>query len=173
MKLLIDESLSARITARLQAAGHDAVHVGELELGGADDEQVIAAAAAEVRILFSADTDFGSLLALSHRRAPSVVVLRRAPHGLDSQAALLISALAELEGPLGEGAMTVQQIGQISQDTCGCRLDIDARPRPWRRQLGALAWAALEELALAARPSATSGNVGLVGPPLMGAGGAR
>ena len=104
MKLLIDESLSARITARLQAAGHDTVHVGELDLGGADDEQVIAAAAAEGRILISADTDFGSLLALSHRRAPSVVVLRRAPHGLDSQAALLISALAELEGPLGEGA---------------------------------------------------------------------
>ena len=49
--------------------------------------------------------------------------------------------------------MTVQQVGQISQDTGGCRLDIDARTRPWRRQLGALAWAALEDLALAAHPS--------------------
>ncbi len=86
------------------SAGHDAVHIGELDLGGADDERVMAAAAAEGRILISADTDFGSLLALSHRRAPGVVVLRRAPHGLDGQAALLISALVELEGPLGEGA---------------------------------------------------------------------
>jgi hypothetical protein len=49
--------------------------------------------------------------------------------------------------------MTVQQVGQISQDTGGCRLDIDARTRAWRRQLGALAWAALENLALAAHPS--------------------
>jgi predicted nuclease of predicted toxin-antitoxin system len=38
LRLLIDESLSARIPARLRAAGHDAVHVSELELGGADDE---------------------------------------------------------------------------------------------------------------------------------------
>jgi predicted nuclease of predicted toxin-antitoxin system len=89
--------------SQLQAAGHDAVHVGELGLGGADDEQVVAAAA-EGRILVFADTDFGSRLALSHRRAPSVVVLRRAPHGLDGQAGLLISSLVELEGPLGEGA---------------------------------------------------------------------
>jgi predicted nuclease of predicted toxin-antitoxin system len=50
LKLLIDESLSARISARRQAAGHDAVHVRDLELGGADDQQVMAAAAVEGRI---------------------------------------------------------------------------------------------------------------------------
>ncbi len=38
-------------------------------------------------------------------------------------------------------------------DTTGCTLWIDARSRAWRRQLGVLAWAALEDLALAAHPS--------------------
>ena len=41
-----------------------------------------------------------------------MVVLRRAPHDLDGQAALLISALAELEGPLGEGAAVSLMPGQ-------------------------------------------------------------
>ena len=104
MKLLIDESLSALITARLRAAGHEAVHVGELGLGGAADEQVMTAAAVQGRVLVSTDTDFGGLLALSQCQAPSVVVLRRAPHDLDAQVALLISALAELERALREGA---------------------------------------------------------------------
>ncbi len=38
-------------------------------------------------------------------------------------------------------------------DSTGCTVCIDARSRVWRRQLGVLAWAALEDLALAAHPS--------------------
>ena len=38
-------------------------------------------------------------------------------------------------------------------DSTGCTVCIDARSRAWRRQLGVLAWAALEDLALAAHPS--------------------
>jgi predicted nuclease of predicted toxin-antitoxin system len=47
----------------LRAAGHDCTHVYELGLGGQPDEQIMATADRENRILVSADTDFGELLA--------------------------------------------------------------------------------------------------------------
>jgi hypothetical protein len=48
--------------------------------------------------------NFGTLLALSRYRRPSVIVLHRAPHDPDAQAGLLHVALIDLEGPLAEGA---------------------------------------------------------------------
>lgn len=105
MKLLVDESLSTGVRAKLTDAGHDAVHVGDLGLMGALDEQVMAAAAAQTRVLISADTDFGDLLALGRRPGPSVVILRRVSHNVDGQAALLVAALAQLEDVLLEGAV--------------------------------------------------------------------
>jgi predicted nuclease of predicted toxin-antitoxin system len=64
----------------------------------------MAAAVTDERLVVSADTDFGTLLALSRHRRPSVIVLRRAPHEPDAQAALLHVALVDLEGLLAEGA---------------------------------------------------------------------
>lgn len=80
MKLLIDESLSARVTALLVAAGYDAIHVGNLDLLGAPDTDVMAAARRDRRCVISGDTDFGELLAVGNYAEPSVVLLRRAPH---------------------------------------------------------------------------------------------
>jgi predicted nuclease of predicted toxin-antitoxin system len=40
LKLLIDESLSARVATLLVVAGHDAIHLGELGLLGAPDTDV-------------------------------------------------------------------------------------------------------------------------------------
>ena len=56
----------------LRAAGHDCAHVYELGLGGQPDEQIMDLADRENRILISADTDFGELLANAPVLAPSV-----------------------------------------------------------------------------------------------------
>lgn len=63
MRFLIDECLSPRVSEALSDAGRDAVHLRELGLLGASDEKVMAATAGASRILVSADTDFGELLA--------------------------------------------------------------------------------------------------------------
>ena len=58
MKFLIDNALSPALSALLQQAGHAAIHVRELGLQHAADEVIFERAAAEHRIVVSADTDF-------------------------------------------------------------------------------------------------------------------
>ena len=60
MKLLIDESLSARVAVLLVEVGHDAIHVGDLNLLGAPDTAVMDAARRDRRCVVSVDTDFGA-----------------------------------------------------------------------------------------------------------------
>ena len=77
VKFLIDQNLSPEVAARLIAAGHDAVHTRDTGLQRASDEAVLDVAAREERVLVSADTDFGLLLARSGASSPSFILLRR------------------------------------------------------------------------------------------------
>lgn len=77
MKLLVDESLQHELARILTEAGHDAVHVTDLDLNGAADDDVLAAAADTGRIVVTADNDFGTLLALSNAAGLGVILLRR------------------------------------------------------------------------------------------------
>lgn len=76
MRFLVDECLPARLRSMLGEHGHDVVHVVESGLGGSPDTEVMAKAAADNRILLSADTDFGELLANAPVTAPSVILFR-------------------------------------------------------------------------------------------------
>lgn len=108
MRFLVDQCLSVELAERLAAAGHDAVHVASYGLSRADDEEILARAAAEGRVLVSADTDFGGLLAARDVVVPSVVLFRRRtrrrPH---EQAMILLTNLAVVEEDLDTGAIAV------------------------------------------------------------------
>jgi predicted nuclease of predicted toxin-antitoxin system len=64
-------------------------------------------------VLVSADTDFGTLLALSGDRAPSVVILRRSSRRPEAQAALLLANLARLHSHLDRGAVAILEQKRI------------------------------------------------------------
>lgn len=106
MSFLLDECLPATAAAMLRDAGHDAVHVAEVGLCGATDRAVMMAAAAGRRILLSADTDFGELLATSRDETPSVVLFRDRAIPAD-RVRVLLDNLDQVADDLLAGAMVV------------------------------------------------------------------
>lgn len=75
---------------------------------GASDEEVLARARAEGRVIVSADADFGFLLADSGATGPSVVLLRSSDDLSAGQQTLLVTAnLAEVAKDLERGAVVV------------------------------------------------------------------
>lgn len=105
MRLLLDANLSPEVARRLGEAGHDAVHVADLDLLSAPDPVILQAGADQDRVLVTADADFGALLALGSLATPSVVLLRSADHMTPGeQAELLAANLAAIAEALGEGA---------------------------------------------------------------------
>ena len=108
MRFLLDNNLSPRLRELLRHADHDVVHARDVQLERATDEVVIAYARSTHRVLVSADTDFGTLLARSNDRSPSFLLLRRASgrRAID-QAELILGNLLAVTPDLEAGVIVV------------------------------------------------------------------
>ena len=80
----------------------------------ASDEEVFALAEREDRVLVSADSDFGTIIAIRALPKPSLILFRRgADRRPDAQLAPLLVNLGELAGDLQAGSVVVIEQARI------------------------------------------------------------
>jgi predicted nuclease of predicted toxin-antitoxin system len=114
LRFLVDNALSPLVAEGLREAGHDAAHVRDYGMAAEDDDAIFECAAKENRILISADTDFGTLLALREKKNPSVILFRRSTQRQpEGQIALLVSNVERLSADFERGCVVVFEGARI------------------------------------------------------------
>ena len=93
MRFLLDQSAEARIGTFLLSLGYDATRVGRDYPPGLPDEEVLAIAVREQRILITNDSDFGELIFKMHHPHTGVIYLR---FPLDTTSSQKIAAIERL-----------------------------------------------------------------------------
>lgn len=108
MRFLVDNNLSPVLADLLTQAGHDAVHVRTYDMRSAPDTEVMERARHEDRVVLSADTDFGALLAQQRATSPSFILLRvRTGRRTPSIAMLVLANIEPVRDDLDAGAVVV------------------------------------------------------------------
>jgi len=105
MNILLDQGVPRSTAELLRAAGVDAVHTAGIGMSRAEDEAILAEAAAQDRLVVTLDADFHALLALSGATRPSVIRLRIQGLRAEEIAPLLSRILEQSREDLEEGAV--------------------------------------------------------------------
>jgi predicted nuclease of predicted toxin-antitoxin system len=108
MKFLIDNPLSPMIASGLRQAGFDARHVRDYGMQASEDIEIFEYAAKEDLTIISADTDFGTLLALKKGAKPSVILFRRNnDRRPETQLQILLANLSSLKERIEAGSIII------------------------------------------------------------------
>lgn len=105
MRFLADAGISPRTVEFLTGLGHQAVHVRDLGMQQATDDEIVVRAAADGAVIVTFDLDFGDILALGVRDRPSVIILRLTNQRPDRVNPRIGSVIAERQLELESGAL--------------------------------------------------------------------
>ena len=94
MRLVADESCDFSVVVAVRATGHDVVSIMEA-MPGVDDEQVIAVATADKRLLLTEDKDFGQLVFAAAKENSGVILIRYPVSARSSLSAAVVNLLAD------------------------------------------------------------------------------
>jgi len=105
MKFVIDMNLSPAWIDVLIEAGYDAVHWSDVGAPSAPDEDILAWASEHDHVVVTSDLDFGSILAASAKKQPSVIQLRQGRHDPETIGSILVAAIDATRAELASGAL--------------------------------------------------------------------
>jgi predicted nuclease of predicted toxin-antitoxin system len=111
MRFLADENFPGDAVKRIAAAGHDIIWVRTTAPGSKDDE-ILAWAVREARVLLTFDQDFGALTWRFGLPATSGIVLFRIPMTAATDVGAMLAAIIEKRGDW-VGHFAVVQPGRI------------------------------------------------------------
>jgi len=94
LKFLIDMPVTPDAGPHLRSAGHDAIHAVDLGLARSSDDELLAVARREQRIVITADLDYPRLIALQQTDRPGVVLFRGGAYSDREMLGLLDRVLA-------------------------------------------------------------------------------
>ena len=107
VKLLVDMNLSPDWVPLLASHGWLAVHWSTVGDPKTSDHAIMDWAAENGYVVFTHDLDFGTMLALSHKKSPSVLQVRTKDILPDHLGSLVIAALKQHSDDLSSGALDV------------------------------------------------------------------
>lgn len=110
MKLLLDTCVSGSAKAELQAASHDVLWTGDL-VQDPGDEEILAQAHQEQRVLITLDKDFGELAI--RRGLPHWGIMRLVNISARQQGAVCQHVLAQYGDELTRGAIITVEAGRV------------------------------------------------------------
>lgn len=113
MRFLLNMNIPRALARALAEHGHSARHAGDIGMAGAADLTIVEEAARSGENIITHDLDYGPLLALSGRAAPSVIILRLRDCRPDNLADQLARALPQVEASLARGAIVVVEDGAL------------------------------------------------------------
>jgi predicted nuclease of predicted toxin-antitoxin system len=113
VRVKLDENIPRSARQVLIAAGHDVDTVDDEALGGASDPQVVAAAAADKRLLITLDRGLGDIRAYPPGSHAGILVLRPSDQSARTVAAALAEVVAGHDLTTLAGTVTVAQRGLL------------------------------------------------------------
>ena len=116
MRLLADMHIAPRTVALLQSLGHDVVRVNDVLPHDAADDVIVEHAATDGRTLLTQDLDFSAVIALTGKKAPSLISLR-----LSSSRIEHVNAVLEKILPAVEQDVAVGMVITVEDERVRCR----------------------------------------------------
>ncbi len=107
MRFVTDVGVSRSTTEALRQQGHDVLHLREVGLHRLPDDEILALARREDRIILTFDLDFGDLLAAGGHSLPSVILLRLRDQTPTSATPRVMELVALRETELRAGAIII------------------------------------------------------------------
>lgn len=74
--LVLDQGVPRDAAGRLRDLGYECIHVGEVGMSAAGDEEILGLALGKNAIIVTLDADFHAILAVSGATGPSVIRIR-------------------------------------------------------------------------------------------------